>query len=79
MEVENKRTFAPFVLAGCVVTFLLGGTVTIGGITIQNPWQDDIRNALIADEYVFKRMKSFHAITAVLTVIEDKGRLLKQL
>ena len=60
-----------------VATFLMGGTITIGGITINTPIQDIIRDAIIEEDYVLNRynsLESYHAITAVLTVLSEDGK-----
>ena len=77
MGTEKRRIFVPPILVRWIITFLLGGTVTIGGITVENPLQDEIRSVLITDEYVFKSIESFHAITSVLTEVGNEGQLLK--
>ena len=64
------------VVGAIVATFLLGGSVTIGGMTFRNPVGDYLKTWVIKDRDVIDRvsqLKSLHAITTVLTVTEDGG------
>ena len=70
----NTRTYM-IAIGLAILTFFTGGTITVLGITVENPWQDQIRNQLIEDDYVFRRMESFHAVTSVLTVVKQGGGL----
>ena len=56
------------------IFFVLGGGITIGGMTFENPVGNFLKNTIVADRYVierFSQLESYHASTAVLTVKTD--------
>ena len=64
------------VIGALIVTFVFGGSVTIGGMTFRNPIGDYLKTFVIKERDVIDRvsqLKSLHAITTVFTVTETAG------
>ena len=64
-------------LSIAVLFLVLGGGVTIGGMTVENPISGWLKRMVINDDYVIKRfnqLQSYHAATAVL--VARKGDIL---
>ena len=58
-------------LSIAVLFLVLGGGVTIGGMTVKNPIGNWLKRIAVNDDYVLKRynqLQSYHAATAVLVV-----------
>ncbi len=58
-------------IALIIVLLLLGGSVTVGGLIVENPLGGWLKQKLIGDTYIiqrFNQLQSYHVATAVLAV-----------